>query len=267
MSGSSALSCLTAPQLRTCSLARRAKPDRDGSHPYGQFLSMVLRGAFVQSFLQLFFRLVIEFLVAALRLTGLLPKLICTADNINLSGLAHWVLSQRLRTAPSAEFGEKGRMEPWRPGFQTWPKEPIRCSQGCSRSAPSTVLLPDLQLTEIHVRLGARTLHPFLHLSFSSQISLARFRIFYSLGLARARARCLSSCARANISCISCTVSRSPPTAQSCGSCWPSLRGWRRDAFDSQWSPSRIRRWCRKNVHCEFKSALIRATLVEWNSE
>jgi hypothetical protein len=23
-------------------------------------------------------------------------------------------------------------MEPWRPGFQTWPKEPIRCSQGSS---------------------------------------------------------------------------------------------------------------------------------------
>jgi len=37
---------------------------------------MVRRGPFVQSFLQLFFRLVIEFLVAALRLTGLLPELI-----------------------------------------------------------------------------------------------------------------------------------------------------------------------------------------------
>jgi len=61
----------------------------------GQFLSMVLRGAFVQSFLQLFFRLVIELLVAALRLTGLLPELICAADNINFSGLAHWRLSLR----------------------------------------------------------------------------------------------------------------------------------------------------------------------------
>jgi hypothetical protein len=35
----------------------------------------------------------IEFLVPALGLTGLLPKLIRAADNINLSGLAHWVLS------------------------------------------------------------------------------------------------------------------------------------------------------------------------------
>jgi len=52
-------------------------------------------GVLVQSFLQLFFRLVIELLVAALRLTGLLPELICAADNINFSGLAHWRLSLR----------------------------------------------------------------------------------------------------------------------------------------------------------------------------
>jgi hypothetical protein len=75
----------------------------------GQFLSMGLGGAFVESLLQLFLRLMIEFLVPALGLTGLLPKLIRAADNINLSGLAHWLLSRRLRRTRSANWG-RGRM-------------------------------------------------------------------------------------------------------------------------------------------------------------
>jgi hypothetical protein len=78
---------------------------------------MALGGAFVQSFLQLFLRLMIEFLVPALGLTDLLPKLIRAADNINLSGLAHWVLSWVIAHDPSAEFGGGQRMEPWRPDF------------------------------------------------------------------------------------------------------------------------------------------------------
>jgi hypothetical protein len=73
----------------------------------GEFLSMGLGDAFVESLLQLFLRLMIEFLVPALGLTGLLPKLIRAADNINLSGLAHWLLSRRLCRTPSAELGTR----------------------------------------------------------------------------------------------------------------------------------------------------------------
>ena len=84
------------------------KPSRcrnkwDSSYPW------VLGCAFVESLLQLFLRLMIEFLVPALGLTGLLPKLIRAADNINLSGLAHWLLSRRLRRTRSANWG-RGRM-------------------------------------------------------------------------------------------------------------------------------------------------------------
>jgi hypothetical protein len=52
-----------------------------------------------------------------------------------------------------------GRMEPWWPCFQTWPNGPIRSSEGVPAkiSAPSRILLQDLQLREIPVRLGART--------------------------------------------------------------------------------------------------------------
>jgi hypothetical protein len=46
-------------------------------------------------------------LVPALGLTGLLPKLIRAADNINLSGLAHWVLSRLIVQDPIRRIGEE----------------------------------------------------------------------------------------------------------------------------------------------------------------
>jgi hypothetical protein len=107
--------CNTYVQLVSCCITRLPDHARSGclsqTQPMpkqmGQFLSMGLGGAFVESLLQLFLRLMIEFLVPALGLTGLLPKLIRAADNINLSGLAHWVLSRRLCRTPSAELGRR----------------------------------------------------------------------------------------------------------------------------------------------------------------
>ena len=64
---------------------------------------------------------------------------------------------------------------------------------------------------------------------FSSQISLARFRIFSSLSFAKARALCFSSAVRAN---MHWTVSRSPTHRAKSRYFWPSRKGGRPSASD-----------------------------------
>ena len=64
---------------------------------------------------------------------------------------------------------------------------------------------------------------------FSSQISLARFRIFSSLSFAKARALCFSSAVRAN---MHWTVSRSPTHRAKSRYFWPSREGGRPSASD-----------------------------------
>ena len=74
---------------------------------------------------------------------------------------------------------------------------------------------------------------------FSSQISLARFRIFSSLGFAKARALCFSSAVRAN---MHWTVSRSPTHRAKSRYFWPSREGGRPSASDPPYLLHQIRR-------------------------
>ena len=74
---------------------------------------------------------------------------------------------------------------------------------------------------------------------FSSQISLARFRIFSSLSFAKARALCFSSAVRAN---MRWTVSRSPTHRAKSRYFWPSREGGRPSASDPPYTLHQIRR-------------------------